>query len=180
MLSCACSFECSSQRGTARWKPPRTAWHVLPSTKRDEGTRQTQIDSPAIRGFLCNESGGTVHGPSCYPPNPAPARVLQRERDVPQATTPLLTQSLEDHRLAERIDYALRATGYGALRQHPGLRHRSGRYPRGSSLQLLLEAGRAGGRPECSGNVSGPQPRGRRQTEQSSLVNTRHRWGGRR
>ena len=33
-----------------------------------------------------------------------------------QAAAPLLTQSLEDHRLAERVERALRATGHGALR----------------------------------------------------------------
>jgi len=38
------------------------------------------------------------------------------EKHAPQATAPLLTQSLEDHRLAERVERALRATGYGALR----------------------------------------------------------------
>ena len=38
------------------------------------------------------------------------------EMDAPQATTLPLTQSLEDHRLAERVERALRATGYGALR----------------------------------------------------------------
>jgi len=38
------------------------------------------------------------------------------ERLAPQATAPLLTQSLQDHRLAERVERALRATGYGALR----------------------------------------------------------------
>ncbi len=38
------------------------------------------------------------------------------EADAPPATAPLLTQGLEDHRLAERIERALHATGYGALR----------------------------------------------------------------
>jgi len=38
------------------------------------------------------------------------------EKDAPQATAPLLTQSLEDHCLAERVERALHATGYGALR----------------------------------------------------------------
>jgi hypothetical protein len=37
------------------------------------------------------------------------------EKDAPQGTTPLLTPSLEGHRLAERVERALRATGYGAL-----------------------------------------------------------------
>jgi len=41
---------------------------------------------------------------------------LNEERDALQATAPLLTQSQEDHGLAERIERALRATGYGALR----------------------------------------------------------------
>jgi osmotically-inducible protein OsmY len=39
-----------------------------------------------------------------------------KEKYPLQAATPLLTQSLEDLRLAERIERALRATGYGALR----------------------------------------------------------------
>jgi len=39
-----------------------------------------------------------------------------REKSAPQAAATLLTQSLEDLRLAERVEYALRATGYGALR----------------------------------------------------------------
>jgi len=38
------------------------------------------------------------------------------EKDVLQATAPLFTQSLENRRLAERVERALRATGYGALR----------------------------------------------------------------
>jgi osmotically-inducible protein OsmY len=38
------------------------------------------------------------------------------EKHAPQATTPRLTQSLEDQRLAERVERALRETGYGALR----------------------------------------------------------------
>jgi osmotically-inducible protein OsmY len=38
------------------------------------------------------------------------------EKDALQTTAPLRTQSLEDLRLAERIERALRATGYGALR----------------------------------------------------------------
>ena len=37
------------------------------------------------------------------------------EKDALQATTPVLGRSLEDHRLAERVECALRATGYGAL-----------------------------------------------------------------
>lgn len=36
--------------------------------------------------------------------------------EAPQVTVRLLTQSLEDQRLAERVEGALRATGYGALR----------------------------------------------------------------
>ncbi len=39
-----------------------------------------------------------------------------KEKHAPQATAPLLTQSREDHRLAERVERALRTTGYGALR----------------------------------------------------------------
>lgn len=43
-----------------------------------------------------------------------------RTREPPieekHAPAPLLTQSLEDHRLAGRIERALRASGYGALR----------------------------------------------------------------
>ena len=38
------------------------------------------------------------------------------EKDALQATAPLPTQSLEDQRLAEQVENALRATGYGALR----------------------------------------------------------------
>jgi osmotically-inducible protein OsmY len=38
------------------------------------------------------------------------------ERDAVQAVAPPLTQSLEDLRLAERVDRALRATGHGPLR----------------------------------------------------------------
>lgn len=38
------------------------------------------------------------------------------ESDGLQATDALLTQRLEDLRLAERVALALRATGYGALR----------------------------------------------------------------
>jgi len=38
------------------------------------------------------------------------------ERDALQAAAPKLMQSLEDHRLAERVECALRATDYGALR----------------------------------------------------------------
>ena len=38
------------------------------------------------------------------------------EIHAPQGTDRLQTQSLEDHRLAERVERALRATGYGAMR----------------------------------------------------------------
>ena len=38
------------------------------------------------------------------------------EKHAPQATAPHLTQSVEDCRLAERVERALRATGYWALR----------------------------------------------------------------
>lgn len=38
------------------------------------------------------------------------------QRDAVQVMTPLLTQSLEDVRLAEQVQRALRATGYGQLR----------------------------------------------------------------
>ena len=38
------------------------------------------------------------------------------EVDAVQATARLLTQSLEDLRLAERVERALRGTGYGPLR----------------------------------------------------------------
>jgi osmotically-inducible protein OsmY len=38
------------------------------------------------------------------------------ERDAVQATARLLAQGLEDLRLAERVARALRATGYGPLR----------------------------------------------------------------
>lgn len=36
--------------------------------------------------------------------------------DAPQAPAPLPTQSLEDHRLDDRVERAVRATGCGALR----------------------------------------------------------------
>ncbi len=38
------------------------------------------------------------------------------EKDAPLAPAPLSMQSLDDRRLAERVENALRATGYGALR----------------------------------------------------------------
>ena len=38
------------------------------------------------------------------------------EKDALERTGPLVTQRLEDHHLAERVERALRATGYGALR----------------------------------------------------------------
>jgi osmotically-inducible protein OsmY len=38
------------------------------------------------------------------------------ESDAVQASAPLLTQSLEDHHLAERVARALHGTGYGPLR----------------------------------------------------------------
>ena len=38
------------------------------------------------------------------------------EKYTGEAMAPLLTQGLEDLRLAERVERALRATGYGALR----------------------------------------------------------------
>ena len=38
------------------------------------------------------------------------------EKDALQATASLLTQSMEDLRLADRVGHALRPTGYGALR----------------------------------------------------------------
>ena len=41
---------------------------------------------------------------------------LGEQTDAIQTTASLLTQSLEDRRLAERIEYALHATGYSALR----------------------------------------------------------------
>jgi len=37
------------------------------------------------------------------------------EKYAPQAAAPLLTQSREDCRLAERVEHALRATGYRPL-----------------------------------------------------------------
>lgn len=39
-----------------------------------------------------------------------------QKRDTAEALAPLLTQGLEDLRLAERVEHALCATGYGALR----------------------------------------------------------------
>jgi len=38
------------------------------------------------------------------------------EKHPPRATVPLLTQCLEDYRMAERVERALHATGYAALR----------------------------------------------------------------
>ncbi len=38
------------------------------------------------------------------------------EKRPAQTAVPLLTQSLEDRRLTERVEHALCATGYGALR----------------------------------------------------------------
>jgi osmotically-inducible protein OsmY len=54
--------------------------------------------------------------------------------DAVQAAAPLLTQNLEDLRLAERIERALRATGYAPLRGvqvtvHAGLVVLRGRFP---------------------------------------------------
>jgi len=43
-------------------------------------------------------------------------RGYELERDVLQATAPILSQNLEDLRLAERIERALCATGYESLR----------------------------------------------------------------
>jgi osmotically-inducible protein OsmY len=46
-----------------------------------------------------------------------PTRETTVERqDALQATAPLSTPSLEDLRLAERVEHALRATGYESLR----------------------------------------------------------------
>jgi osmotically-inducible protein OsmY len=39
-----------------------------------------------------------------------------KQKNALQTAVPLLTHSLEDLRLTERIERALRATGYGALR----------------------------------------------------------------
>jgi osmotically-inducible protein OsmY len=39
-----------------------------------------------------------------------------KQMEAVEAMAPLLTQSLEDLRLAERVERALRATGYGPLR----------------------------------------------------------------
>jgi len=38
------------------------------------------------------------------------------EKVAPETTAALLMQGLEDHRLADRVERALRATGYGELR----------------------------------------------------------------
>lgn len=38
------------------------------------------------------------------------------EKYASEAAAPLLTQSREDRHLAERVEHALRATGYGAVR----------------------------------------------------------------
>jgi osmotically-inducible protein OsmY len=45
-----------------------------------------------------------------------PTRDAGRETDVVESTAAILVESLEDLRLAERIERALRATGYGPLR----------------------------------------------------------------
>jgi hypothetical protein len=45
-----------------------------------------------------------------------PREHTDNEKDAPQGASRLLTQSLEDLRLAERIERALGATGYGPLR----------------------------------------------------------------
>jgi osmotically-inducible protein OsmY len=42
--------------------------------------------------------------------------IRQEEKAAPQVATQLETQRLEDLRLAQRVEHALRATGYGALR----------------------------------------------------------------
>ena len=39
-----------------------------------------------------------------------------KEKSLPRETVPLPTQGLEDQRLAQRVERALCATGYGALR----------------------------------------------------------------
>jgi osmotically-inducible protein OsmY len=45
-----------------------------------------------------------------------PRRDAGRETDVVESTATILLESLEDLRLAERIERALHATGYGPLR----------------------------------------------------------------
>ena len=45
----------------------------------------------------------------------APREHPTKEKHAPEATTPLLTQSLEDQNLAERVERALRTRGYWAL-----------------------------------------------------------------
>ena len=45
-----------------------------------------------------------------------PLEQPDEEKDALQMTASFMKQSLEDRRLAERVERALRATGYGALR----------------------------------------------------------------
>jgi len=47
---------------------------------------------------------------------PPPRKRTSGEKNTAEATVPLLTQGLEDLHLAERVERALCATGYGALR----------------------------------------------------------------
>ena len=91
------------------------------------------------------------------------------EKDALQATAPLLTQSLEDHRLAERVERALRATGYGALRTVRVSVNARVVILGGRVSQLLPETNRAGDGPGCSGSASDPQRAGRGQTKLRSL-----------
>jgi len=47
---------------------------------------------------------------------PPTCKTSDEEKDALQTTAPLLTPSQEDFSLAERVERALRATGYGSLR----------------------------------------------------------------
>src|SRR5436309_2094651 len=77
------------------------------------------------------------------------------DKDAPRGTTRLLTQSLEDRRLAERVERALCATGYGALRtiRVPGA-------SAGCFLILFEEGPASGGHEPARGGGSSGSGRG--------------------
>lgn len=49
-------------------------------------------------------------------PTPPTTKQAREERGVRPTTDRHVAQSLEDHRLAQRVEHAMRATGYGPLR----------------------------------------------------------------